>query len=108
MRRGRGLDPPGAGVAEGGRGPPPERVRAGSRGRRGGTQEGKHGCKRETLRWVGGRGLRLRCGGREGDRGRKGKAARGGGELASRRRGGGARLPRGNAGRSRRAWGGGA
>lgn len=89
VRRGRGLDPPGAGVAEGGRGPPPERVRAGSRGRRGGTQEGKHGCKRETLRWVGGRGLRLRCGGREGERGRKGKAARGGGELASRRRGGG-------------------
>lgn len=34
---------------------------------------------------LGGRGLRLRCGGEKRERGRKGKAARGTGELASRR-----------------------
>lgn len=65
VRRGRGLDPPGARVVGGGGGPPPERVRAGGGGQWGGAEEGEHECKRETLHW-GGRGLRLRCGGEAG------------------------------------------
>lgn len=47
--RGRGLDPPGAGVVVGSGGPPPERVRAGVGGKQGGTEEGEHKCKMETL-----------------------------------------------------------
>lgn len=64
---GRGPSPPGAGVVVGRAGPPPERVRARG-GRRGGTEEGERECKRETLHWGRGHGLRLRCG-REAGRG---------------------------------------
>lgn len=100
--RGRGLDPPGAGVVVGGGGPPPERVRAGGGGKRGGPEEG--GAQMQNGNFAPGRwGARAAAQVRRGGRARLGRAAR-----SRPAGGGGGRVCRGvSAGRSRRAWGGG-
>lgn len=92
--RGRGLDPPGAGVAVGGGGPPPERGPPVG-GRRGGTEDAEHKCKGKLC--TGGRGLRLRCGAEGGEEG-GGGGRRGASQPAAAPVGGGTRLPRGKRG----------